>query len=65
MHTYQVAPLTVDPYTGDFFTTRHSNLPQTQIVFHLVIDDDGIYCIYLVLFEIFSTKYALLPLLNI
>ncbi|RUP51787.1 hypothetical protein BC936DRAFT_145989 [Jimgerdemannia flammicorona] len=27
---------------GDFFTTRHSNLPQTQIVFHLVMDMDVI-----------------------
>jgi Uncharacterised conserved protein (DUF2362) len=26
---------------GDFFITRHSNLPLTQIVFHLVIDGDG------------------------
>ncbi|KAG2189096.1 hypothetical protein INT44_004238, partial [Umbelopsis vinacea] len=27
---------------GDFFITRHSNLPLTQIVFHLVIDGDAI-----------------------
>ncbi|KAI8143621.1 hypothetical protein BJV82DRAFT_611127 [Fennellomyces sp. T-0311] len=27
---------------GSFFVTRHSNLPLTQVVFHLVIDSDAI-----------------------
>ncbi|KAJ3399316.1 hypothetical protein HDV05_001856, partial [Chytridiales sp. JEL 0842] len=27
---------------GDFFITRHSNLPETHVVFHLVIDDENI-----------------------
>ena len=26
---------------GSFFVTRHSNLPLTQVIFHLVIDSDG------------------------
>lgn len=26
---------------GNFFVTRHSNLPLTQVVFHLIIDSDG------------------------
>lgn len=26
---------------GSFFVTRHSNLPLTQVVFHLIIDSEG------------------------
>ncbi|GAB5586203.1 hypothetical protein Unana1_01103 [Umbelopsis nana] len=39
---------------GDFFITRHSNLPLTQIVFHLVIDGDAISRIEL------SSRHAIL-----
>jgi hypothetical protein len=26
---------------GSFFITKHSNLPSTQVVFHLIIDGNG------------------------
>lgn len=33
---------------GSFFVTRHSNLPLTQVVFHLIIHSEGM-CIYIYL----------------
>ncbi|KAI8827799.1 hypothetical protein BJ741DRAFT_628825 [Chytriomyces cf. hyalinus JEL632] len=30
---------------GDFFTTRHSNLPQIHVLFHLIVPDDELYSV--------------------
>lgn len=40
-HDFQDRPIV----EGTFFVTKHSNLPRTQVVFHLFIDSSGLYFI--------------------